>query len=435
MWTDPIQVTSEITPTSDETMGRGQRSRVPSVKLRDYVMYNAACLKDPSLALACSASALSETIQGNSLYPLTDYITDKKISVSHQAFLAAITAVVEPKYYPQAAKDKIWRGAMKNEVLAHEESGTWDIVSLPPGKTAIGSRWVYKYKFNADGTIERPKARLVGMGNNQVEGDDFDETFAPVVKMATIRGLLGLVAAKGWEIHQMDVHNAFLHGDLKEEVYMRLPPGFTHSDPTKVCRLRKSLYGLRQSPRCWNEKLTNSLTEYGFQQSYSDYSLFMYTKGSKELRVLFYVDDLVIASNDLDLLTKFKSYLGKCFKMKDLGKLKYFLGIEVARSEEGIFISQRKYALDIISDTGLLGCKPVSIPLEQYHNLASDASPLLSDPKKYRRLVGRLVYLSVTRPELCYTIHLLSQFMKSPREAHWSAALRVVRFLKGCPGQ
>lgn len=125
----------------------------------------------------------------------------------------------------------------------------------------------------------------------------------------------------------MDVHNAFLHGDLNEEVYMKLPPGFTHSDPSKVCILRKSLYGLRQAPRCWFEKLTNALTEFGFAQSYSDYSLFTYTKGSKEVRVLIYVDDLVIASNDIEFLVKFKAYLGECFKMKDLGKLKYFLGI------------------------------------------------------------------------------------------------------------
>lgn len=195
---------------------------------------------------------------------------------------------------------------MKHEVIAHEESGTWDIESLPPDKKAIGCLWIFKYKYNADGTIERPKARLVADGNKQVEGDDFAETFAPVVKMGTIRALLGLVAAKGWEVHQMDVHNAFLHGDLQEEVYMKLPPGFTHPDPIKVCRLRKSLYGLRQAPRCWFEKLTMALTEYGFEPSYSDYSLFCYSKDSKELRVLIYVDDLVLASNDLALLTKFK---------------------------------------------------------------------------------------------------------------------------------
>ena len=158
-----LPYTVEVT---DEVLGRGQRSRLPSVKLRDYVTYNAARLEDPTLTLSCSASSSSETIHGNCLYPLTDYITDEKFSPSHQAFLAAVTAAVEPKYYSQAAKDKIWRGSMKNEILAHEENGTWDIVLLPPGKTLIGSRWIYKYKFNADGTVERPQSRLVVMGNN-----------------------------------------------------------------------------------------------------------------------------------------------------------------------------------------------------------------------------------------------------------------------------
>ena len=171
---------------------------------------------------------------------------------------------------------------------------------------------------------------------------------------------------------------------------MRLPPGFTHSDPRKVCRLRKAIYSLNQAPRCWFAKLSNVLIEFGFVQAYSDYSLFTYTKGKNEVRVLIYVDDLVLASNDLDFLNKFKAYLGYCFRMKDLDKFKYFLGIQVARADEGIFLSQRKYTLDIIKDCCLLGAKHVSIPVEQNHHLASDKGPLFSDPKQYRRLVGHL---------------------------------------------
>lgn len=199
--------------------------------------------------------------------------------------------------------------------------------------------------------------------------------------------------------------------------------------------MRKSLYGLRQAPKCWFAKLSQALIKFGFVQSYSDYSLFTYSHDGTEIRVLVYVDDLVIASNNPDKLAKFKAYLGKCFHMKDLGKLKYFLGIEVARSAEGIYISQRNYVLDIVIETGLLGSKPVSTPMEQNHHLASDDGPLLADPQKYRRLVGRLVYLSISRPELCYSIHILSQFMQAPTEAHWEGALRVVRFLKGSPGK
>ena len=172
-------------------------------------------------------------------------------------------------------------------------------MDLPPGKHAIGCKWVFKLKFRADGTLERYKARLVVLGNNQVEGDDYDETFAPVARMTTVRTFLQIAASRNWEIHQMDVHNAFLHGDLKEEVYMRPPPGFCGSDKNKVCRLNKSLYGLRQAPRCWFEKLSISLRNYGFSQGPPDYSLFILDRGSEYIMVLVYVDDLIVSASNL----------------------------------------------------------------------------------------------------------------------------------------
>lgn len=181
-------------------------------------------------------------------------------------------------------------------------------------------------KYNADGTSERHKARLVVLGNKKIEEEDFDETFAPVVKMSTVRGLLSLVSSKGWEIHQMDIHNAFLHGNLEEEVYIKLPPGFTHSDSTKVCRLRKSLYGIRQAPRCWFAKLSKAFLEFSFMQSYSDYSLLTFTRNETKISVLIYVDDLVIASNNLEKLNKFKVYLGDFFSYERFGQTKIFLG-------------------------------------------------------------------------------------------------------------
>lgn len=157
----------------------------------------------------------------------------------------------------------------------------------------------------------------------------------------------------------MDVHNAFLHGDLDDEVYMKLPPGFSASSPNKVCKLRKSLYGLRQAPRCWFAKLSASLKDFGFKQNYSDYSLFTLKKGSSIIYVLVYVDDLIIGGNDPTLISKFKAYLNRKFHMKDLGVLKYFLGIEVSRNKDGIYLSQQKYALDIITECGLLEPNPL----------------------------------------------------------------------------
>ena len=248
------------------------------------------------------------------------------------------------------------------------------MAELPPDKKALGCKWVYKIKHNSDGTMERLKARLVIFGNHQVEGIDYNETFAPVAKMVTVRAFLAVAAAKNWELHQMDVHNAFLHGDLDEEVYMKPPPGFHTTNPGLVCRLQKSLYGLRQAPRCWFAKLAGALKRYGFSQSYSDYSLFTLSRDNIHLSILVYVDDLIISGNDSSAISDFKKYLRDCFHMKDLGLLKYFLGIEVARSNEGIFLCQRKYALDIITETGLLGARPAKFPIEQNHTLATSTT-------------------------------------------------------------
>ncbi|KAL4387508.1 hypothetical protein GQ457_09G027200 [Hibiscus cannabinus] len=198
----------------------------------------------------------------------------------------SITTDIEPRTFVEAMKDKRWRIAMQQEIHALETNGTWTLETLPSEKKAIGCKWVYKIKYNSDGSIERFKARLLILGNNQVEGLDYNETFAPVAKMVTIRTFLSVAAAKNWELRQMDVHNAFLHGDLEEEVYMKLPPGFSSESSDMVCRLRKSLYGLKQAPRCWFAKLAGALKRYGFSQSYSDYSLFTLQRDSFQLNVL-----------------------------------------------------------------------------------------------------------------------------------------------------
>lgn len=231
-------------------------------------------------------------------------------------------------------------------------------------------------------------------------------------------------------MHHMDVHNAFLHGDLKEEVYMKLLQGFKCSDPSKVCRLHKAVYGLCQAPRCWFSKLTDALKKYGFKHSYADYSLFVYSKKGIELIVLIYVDDLLVCGNDEKIVNKFKEYLSECFHMKDLGKQKNFLGIKVGRVEEGFMLIQRKYALDLIVDVGLLGSKLAPTPMEQQHKLGLDTSPFIRDAEQYRRLVGRLIYLSITRPDISYSVHIFSQFMKAPREKQWEAALRLLSISK-----
>lgn len=271
----------------------------------------------------------------------------------------------EPRSFKEAMRDERWQHAMAEEIAALEANDTWRVESLSARKKAIDSKWVYRIKYNADGSIQRYKARLVIRGDRQVEGVDYTETFALTVKMVTIRTLLAVAAVRGWELHQMDVNNAFLHSDLSEEVYMRFPSGFKNAIPGMVCRLLRSLYGLKQAPRCWYAKLASALLRYGFKQCITDHSLFTFARDGARIHVLVYVDYLVIAGDDHSAIVRFKKYLGDCFNMKDFGVLKYFLGIEVARNRTGLVLSQRKYALDILEELVFLVRVRLLLPLSR----------------------------------------------------------------------
>jgi len=231
------------------------------------------------------------------------------------------------------------------------------------------------------------------------------------------------------------VNNAFLHGDLEEDIFMTLPPGFDSKGATKVCKLQKSCMGFKQASRQWFAKFSSTLISHGFIQSKADYSLFTRSQDSSFIALLVYVDDIVIASNDISGVSALTVFLHSVFSLKDLGPLKYFLGLEVARSDKGIVVSQRKYALDILEDSGVLGAKPVFFPMDPNIKLSRSDGELLSDPSSYRRLVGRLVYLTITRPDLSFFVQMLSQFMDSPRKPHMDGASRVLRYLKSSPGQ
>ncbi|RVW16870.1 Retrovirus-related Pol polyprotein from transposon RE1 [Vitis vinifera] len=278
------------------------------------------------------------------------------------------------------------------------------------------------------------QSQAYSQGYTQQEGLDFFDTYSPVAKMTTVRVLLAIAAAKQWYLHQLDVNNAFLHGDLNEEVYMQLPPGFSTPNDPRVCKLKKSLYGLRQASRQWYSKLSSSLLKFGFSQAKTDSSLFIRQTSTSFIALLIYVDDVIIASNDLKEIDVVKKLLHESFTIKDLGELKYFLGIEVARSAKGIVLSQRKYALDVLKDSGFSGSKPVGFPMESSLKLTTnDSSPLLSDPASYRRLIGRLLYLTITRPDLAYAVQALSQFMSNPHSTHLQAVERVLRYIKATP--
>lgn len=336
-------------------------------------------------------------------------------------------------HYNQASQSKEWVDAMNLELQALEDNHTWDLVVLPHDKRAIGCKWVYKIKRNPDGTVERYKARLVAKGFSQIEGVDYFDSFSPVAKLVTVRVLISIATMQGWELHQLDVNNAFLHGYLNDEVLMEVPQGYHKADVGQVCKLRRSLYGLKQASREWNAELCSTLLDFGLMQSKFDHCLFTMSVADGFLAMVVYVDDVLITGSSPILIQKLKDFLDRKFTIKDLHLAKFFLGMEITRTSKGTFLCQRKYILDILADTVMLGCKPAPTPLPHGVSLSvSDGDPLAA-PDKFRRLLGRLLYLSMTRPDATYAVQQLSQFVQAPRSLHWDAAMHVLRYLKGTP--
>ena len=216
---------------------------------------------------------------------------------------------------------------------------------------------------------------------------------------------------------------------------MSLPPGFTTKGESKVCKLNKSIYGLKQASRQWFAKFSTALLEFGFIQSKADYTLFTRSSEGCFIALLVYVDDVLVASDSSTAISRFIQLLNDKFKLKDLGQLKYFLGLEIARSEHGISVCQRKYALEVLEDSGLLASKPVTFPMEPNVKFSKDQGAPLADPTVYRRLIGRLLYLTITRPDISFAVQVLSQFMADPRIPHFDAATRVLRYIKSSPAQ
>ncbi|XP_043717828.1 uncharacterized mitochondrial protein AtMg00810-like [Telopea speciosissima] len=213
------------------------------------------------------------------------------------------------------------------------------------------------------------------------------------------------------------------------------PPGYLRKGDNMVCKLNRSLYGLKQASRNWFSKLSTALQSFGFSQSQADHSFFVLRQGSASIFILIYVNDIIITGSDMALLQDIKTRICTTFHTKDIGPLKYFLGIELARSQQGLYLCQRKYTLNILSDSGLTGTRPVDFPMEQNLKLSDSTGSILSDPSPYRRLVGRLIYLTVTRPDIVHTVNILSQFMHQPRQPHLDAAHRLLRHLKGTASQ
>nr|GEW75863.1 ribonuclease H-like domain-containing protein [Tanacetum cinerariifolium] len=294
---------------------------------------------------------------------------------------------------------------MHDEYHALIKNKTWTLVRRPPGTNIVRCMWLFRHKYLADGTISRYKARLVANGSTQLEGVDVDETFSPVVKSGTIRTFLSLAASRHWPIHQLDVKNAFLLGDLSETVYMHQPPGFrNYVHPDYVCLLQRSLYGLKQAPRAWFQRFASYITWVGFSHSRRDSSLFIYKQGTDTAYLLLYVDDIVLIASSEILLQQIIRSLHQEFAMTDLSPLNYFLGISVTRDSSGLFLSQKKYAIEILDRAHMVNCNPSRTPIDTESQLGSDGDPV-SDPTLYRRLAdyGLQLFSSSTTDLVAYS--------------------------------
>jgi transposase InsO family protein len=334
-----------------------------------------------------------------------------------------------------------WTAAIQEELTSLEDMHTWDLVDLPQGARALPNKFVLKIKRHENGLVERYKARLVILGNLQAAGIDFDDTFAPVVDFAVVRLMFAVAAKEGMHIHQMDVKTAFLNGDMHRDVYMMQPKGFEQAGAkNKVCKLRKSLYGLRQAPRAWYHRLESDLRTAGFEENKSVPCLFSYGNGEKKAYLMAYVDDICIISKDLDSVKNVKKTLSSLYDVKDLGEAKYFLGVGVRRDENGcVHLTQEEYIRRICERFGMSDdCQPISTPVDagQLSELRKKTTRSQSEIDQmsktpYREAVGALQYLATrTRPDICVAVGILSQRVVEPRPCHWEAVKRVLKYLK-----
>lgn len=319
--------------------------------------------------------------------------TMQKKKFAHLTSMTKSSLPVVPTSFTKAHTMPEWQEAMQQEINALQQNQTWSLVPPPPVGNVVGNWWLYKIKTHADGSIERYKARLVAHGFTQEYGLDYNETFSPVVKPVTIRAVLSVALAGSWPISQLDISNAFLNGDLKETIYMVQPQGFVDPlHPHYVCKLNKSIYGLRQSPRCWTKRLRSFLVTIGFNESRTDPSLYIYRTNMCTCFLLVYVDDIIITGSNPQIVQSLIDQLSQQFSLRNLGRLRYFLGIEVVPHPRGIILSQQKYISELLVSANMHTSKPWTTLMASGIILSKLDGPLLSpvEANQYRKICGSL---------------------------------------------
>jgi hypothetical protein len=347
----------------------------------------------------------------------------------HYSFVSSI----EPHRVEDALKDSDWVLAMQEELINFTRNEVWHLVPRP-NQNVVGTKWVFHNKQDEHGVVTRNKARLMAKGYSQVEGLDFGETYAPVARLESIRILLAYATYHGFKLYQMDVKSAFLNGPIKEEVYVEQPPGFEDSEyPNHVYKLSKALYGLKQSPRAWYECLRDFLITNGFKVGKADPTLFTKTIANDLFVCQVYVDDIIFGSTNKFICEEFSRIMVQKFEMSMMGELKYFLGFQVKQLQEGTFISQTKYTQDILNKFGMKDAKPIKTPMGTNGHLDLDTGGKSVDQKVYRSMIGSLLYLCASRPDIMLSVCMCARFQADPKEVHLRAVKRILRYLVHTP--
>ena len=348
--------------------------------------------------------------------------------VSNSCFVSRI----EPKNVKEALTDEFWINAMQEELEQFKRNEVWELVPRPEGTNVIGTKWIFKNKTNEEGVITRNKARLVAQGYTQIEGVDFDETFAPVARLESIRLLLGVACILKFKLYQMDVKSAFLNGYLNEEVYVEQPKGFVDpTHPDHVYRLKKALYGLKQAPRAWYERLTEFLTQQGYRKGGIDKTLFVKQDAENLMIAQIYVDDIVFGGMSNEMLRHFVQQMQSEFEMSLVGELTYFLGLQVKQMEDSIFLSQSKYAKNIVKKFGMENASHKRTPAPTHLKLSKDEAGTSVDQSLYRSMIGSLLYLTASRPDITFAVGVCARYQANPKISHLNQVKRILKYVNG----
>ena len=344
----------------------------------------------------------------------------------------AFVSQIEPSCIEEAETDPNWMLAMQEELNQFERNNVWTLVSRPRDHPIIGTKWVFRNKLDESENIIRNKARLVAKGYNQQEGIDFDETYAPVARLEAIRLLLAFACYMDFKLFQMDVKSAFLNGHLSENIFVEQPPGFeNHSHIDYVYKLNKALYGLKQAPRAWYERLSKFLIENHFVRESVDTTLFIKRKNQDILVVQIYVDDIIFGATNELFCQEFAKLMQGEFEMSMMGELTFFLGLQIKQTQEGIFINQAKYVKELLKKFGMESSKEIGTPMNPTCKLDKDEEGKSIDQKLYRGMIGSLLYLTASRPDILLSVCICARFQSNPKESHLLTVKRIIRYLKG----